>query len=175
MSTRQKVFALILVLSLLVSIHGELLAKIKLGAHLVVQKRDGQSAEGELIAVQQHALILNSRVNGNASIDIGEIKDIRIEKKSKALKALIGAAVGVAAGAFLGYVSYDEPTGWAALYDSGPGGAAMTTGILVGSIGLAIGVLQGRDKVLQIEGKSVREVSIILEHLRSKVRVPDYN
>ena len=47
--------------------------------------------------------------------------------------------------------------------------------ILGGLSGAALGALAGIDKKIQIEGKSEAEIDIILEKLRKKARMPNYN
>ena len=164
----KKVIALILVLSLLVSIHGELLAKEKRGAELQIQKKDGEEVRGELIAIKQNSLlILDSVLKTDLSVDIDEIKVIIIMKISK---ALVGVIVGGALGALLGYMSYQPSVGFT--IDFGRGGTTLVAGLMGGGIGAAIGALLGIDEKIQIEGKSAGEIRGTLEHLRQKARIP---
>jgi len=168
----KKVIALILVLSLLVSIHGELLAKEKRGAELLIQKKDGEDVRGELIAIKQNSLlILDSVLKTDLSVDIGEIKVIIIMKISKAVGGLL---VGGALGALLGFMANSAPSkGWGGL-NLGRGGNTVVGGLMGGGIGAAIGAFGGIDEKIQIEGKSAGEIRGTLEHLRQKARVPDY-
>ena len=136
----KKVFALILVLSLLVSIHGELLAKEKRGAELQIQKKDGEEVRGELIAIKQNSLlILDSVLKTDLSVDIDEIKVIIIMKISK---ALVGVIVGGALGALLGFMTNSAPSKGFTI-DYGRGGNTVVGGVLGRSFGLAIGALGG--------------------------------
>lgn len=166
----KKVFTSILVLSLLVSIHGELLAEEKRGAELLIQKKDGEDVRGELIAIKQNSLlILDSVLKTDLSVDIDEIKIVIIMKKTK---ALVGVIVGGALGALLGYMSYQPSVGFT--LDFGRGGTSLVAGFMGGGIGAAIGALSGIDENIQIEGKSKIEIRGTLEHLRQESRVPDY-
>jgi len=115
-------------------------------------------------------IILELLSNVDVSVDIAVIKDITIVKKSKALE---GVLIGGALGALFGYATYKEPSGFT--IDLGPGGNALGGAMLGGIAGLGIGLLHGTDETLQIEGKSIGEVRGILENLRSKARIPDFN
>ncbi len=108
----------------------------------------------------------------DASVDIGDIKDIHIVKKSKAgfgflIGGVIGALAGAASdtGAKKGLVSGGV----------GAGGSAIGGGVLGGLIGLVIAAVSGKDKTIQIEGKSDSEIQEILEDLRKKARVSDFH
>ena len=164
----KKVIVLVLVIVLLVSIHGELLAKEKRGAELLIQKKDGEEVRGELIAVKQNSLLLlDSVLKTDVSVHIGGIKVIIIMQKSKAVGGLL---IGGALGALLGYMSYQPSVGFT--IDFGRGGTTLVAGLMGGGIGAAIGALLGIDEKIQIEGKSAGEIRGTLEHLRQKARIP---
>ena len=144
--TNKKFISLFLVFSLLV-LSGNLFAK-KRGAELTIQKKDGHLIRGELIAVKEHSLLLLSATD--VSIDIADIKVIRIAKNSK---ALLGAGIGLLI-------------------------ARIHGNIILGSfsilIGLGIGAGLGKDKTIQIEGMTDSEIQETLEKLRKKARIRDY-
>jgi len=64
----KKIIPLFLVFSLL-ALSGNLLAKERRGAELIVQKKDGQQVRGELITVKEHSLLLLDSKGKDASID----------------------------------------------------------------------------------------------------------
>ena len=77
-------------------------AKERRGADLVITKTDGQQIGGELIAVKPSSLLLlDPQTVGDVSVDIGDLKVIRIVKKSKALQ---GGGLGLAAGLVAGFI-----------------------------------------------------------------------
>jgi hypothetical protein len=68
----------------------------KHGALLLIQNKDGQQVRGELITVKPNSLLLLDTEGKDVSVDIADIKVIRIVKKSKALSlGAIGLAGGV--------------------------------------------------------------------------------
>ena len=90
-----KFISLFLVFSLLV-LTGDLLAKERRGARLLITKKDGQQIKGELIAVKESSLLLKEAESGaDVSVDIGEIEVIKIGKKSK---LLLGGGIGLIIG-----------------------------------------------------------------------------
>ncbi len=178
----RKVISVILVFSILL-LSGNLFAKERKGAGLIIQKTDGQQVRGELIAVKQTSLLLLERESGaDVTVDVSEIKVVRIVKKSK---AGVGLLAGGVIGAFVGYQAYLKPVprpylkGWeSAIYhsfsnsmDTGPGVFAVVGGALGVLIGLGLGAVEGTDKTFQFEGMSDSEIKEILEKLRKKARV----
>jgi len=101
----------------------------KHGAKLIIQKKDGQVIRGELIAVniqQNFFLLLDSELRDGVIVIIGDVKTIRIVKKSEFWKgAGLGLLIGGAAGAGLVYASGGELAG-------SEGNAAVAGAILFG-------------------------------------------
>jgi hypothetical protein len=174
---KNKFVVLIIVLSL-VFFPGGLFGKTrKHGARLHVFGKDGHEQEGELIGVKNSSLVLyHSDIN--FTVDIKELKMIRVLKKSKAAQdALIGFVIGAVAGGVGGaiYFSGDSNDEWTNFFkilltmlaSAGGGGAGLLTGLVVGSI-------QGIDETIQIEGRSDDEIDLILQKLRRMARVPEY-
>lgn len=168
----KKLLSLFLVFSLVV-LSGNLYAK-KRGAELTIIKKDGHLIRGELIAVKEHSLLLLSATD--ISIDIGDIKVIEIEKKSKLGKgALYGLLICGGGGALLGGIAgaVEEEHDVSIL-----GGALIGTlffapaGALLGAIiGL---VATGADETIQIEGMSDLEIREALNKLRKKARIRNF-
>ena len=167
----KKFVSLFLVFSLL-ALSGNLIANERRGAKIVIQKKDGQQVRGELLAVKKDSLLLLSDFRTDVSVDIKDVKVIKIVRKSK---ALIGLLAGGALGALLGLATYKKPVkkGMITL-DFGPEYVAVGGGFLGGLIGLCIGAVVGTDETIQIEGKSDSEIKEALEKLRKKARIRDY-
>lgn len=170
----KKIIVLLLIFSLF-SLYGNVHAKERHGADLKIQKKAGQQIRGELIAVKENSLLLMERDSGaDATVDIEDIKVVKIVKKSK---TFIGAGLGLlisgGAGYLFGYISECPEchktgcTSNGAMY--GVLGAGF--GVLIGGI---TGAFAGKDKTIRIEGKSDSEIKEILENLRKKARVPNF-
>jgi hypothetical protein len=102
------------------------------------------------------------------SVDIEEIKVIRIVKKSKAFEgAGIGLLIGVIPGALIGY-----KVGWETSEGSIYGG--VIGGVTAALIGGFIGISLGKEVTIQIEGMTDSEIQEALEKLRKKARIRDY-
>ena len=92
----KKFISLFLVFSILL-LSGNLYGKERKGADLIIQKTDGTQVWVELIAVKENSLLLLDRESGaDVSIDISDIKVIRVKGKSK---FLLGLQIGGLAGA----------------------------------------------------------------------------
>ena len=161
--TCKKFISLLLVCSLMI-LSVNLYAKGWRGAKLIVTKKDGQQIKGELIAVKLNSLLLLDTEEKDISVDIEDIKVIRVVKKSK---TLLGAGIGFltlgGGGALLGAYSISEGL---AAFILGLGGAA--AGLLIGAI---TGALLGTDKTFQIEGMTDAEIQETLDYLRKKARI----
>jgi len=168
----KKFMSVFLVLSIMM-LSVNLYAKERRGAILIITKKNGQQIEGELITVKKDSLLLFTGVD--VSVDISEIKVIRIVKKSKVLQGLgFGLLIGAGSGGLLGFAfgSRDFMGGSTALCD------AIVTGIFLGSIGLfvggTIGFASGIDKTILVEGRHPSSIEFILKKLRKKARIRDY-
>ena len=167
----KKFTALLLIFSL-VMLSANLYAKERRGATLIIQKKDGQQVRGELIAVKQNSLLLlDSETGADVSMDIKNIKVIKIRKKSMAGN---GFLLGGSVGALIGLAAYRKPTGGMFTIDLGPGPTALGGGIVGGLIGLVIGLVAGTDKTIQIEGMTDSEIQETLDKLSKKARIRDY-
>lgn len=143
------------------------------GAEVIIRKNDGRSIRGELIAVKKSSLlVLGSQSQADESADIGDIKEIRFLRKSRAKEGLIIGGIG---GALIGLATYQEPknTGWITI-DFGPGANAAGGGLLGIAVGGIIGAIAGKDQTIQIEGKSQEEINKILKDISKKSRIPDF-
>jgi len=171
----KKFIALFLVFSLMM-LSANLYAKEKRGAWLIITKKDGQLIEGELITVKPNSLLLLDAEGKDVSIDIADIKVIRIVKKSKVLQGIgLGLLIGAGTGALIGFSGGDDPHGFMSFTAAGK---ALLGGIFLGAIGLLVGgtlgFASGIDNTIQIEGMSELEIKEILKKLRKKARIRDY-
>ena len=174
MKVRGKKFLSLFLIFSLVMLSANLYAKERRGAILIITKKNGQQIGGELITVKKDSLLLFIGVD--VSVDISEIKVIKIVKKSKVLQGLgFGLLIGAGSGALLGLASGGDPSA-----DLGrtAGTAALVTGIAFGTLGLLVGgtlgFASGIDKTTLIEGKSPRWIEFYLKKLRKKARIRDY-
>lgn len=94
----ERILALALIASLLILPPG-LSAKGKRGATLVITRTDGTLVTGELIAAKPDSLLLLSTAGQEESVGLGEIKSVRIVRKSH---GLLLAAIGLVPGAVAG-------------------------------------------------------------------------
>jgi len=177
MKKGKKFIALFLTFSLMM-LSVNLYAKERRGAKLIVTKTDGQKIRGELITVKPNSLLLLDTDGKDVSIDIVDIKVIRVVKKSEALSgAVLGILIGGAAGAALGYSKHDDPTYGTGFHFSA-GEEALFFGIVFGGLGMMIGGIfggvVGTDKKIRIEGMTDSEINEVLEKLRKKARIRDY-
>jgi hypothetical protein len=133
-------------------------------------KMEGTSWEtpdikGELIAVKENSLLLLDSRGVDSSVDINELYAIRIAKKSK---ALIGFCIGFVAPA----------ASWAAMGANIDDGLYALYSVIIGFPSAVLGAIIGgrlsRDNIYLIAGKSDEEIKEILEDLRKKARVPDF-
>ncbi len=172
----KKFISLFLIFSL-VMLSANLYAKERRGAKLIITKKDGPLIEGELIAVKQNSLLLLDTDGKDLSVDIADIKVIRVMKKSNVGKgALYGLLISGAAGALLGFASGDDESGFLLNFTAEEkaliaGASLGITGLI---LGVTIGATSGKDKTIQLEGMSDSEIQEALDKLRKKARIRDY-
>ena len=174
--TGKKFVSLFLVFSLLM-LSVNLYAKERRGAELLIIKKDGKQIEGELITVKPNSLLLLNTEGKDVSVSVEEILIIRRARKSKFLKGMgIGILVGAGAGAIFGFAqgeTHDWFYGTLTAWDNALIGA-ISFGFLGLIVGAIAGAVTGKDKTIQIEGKSDLEIQEALDKLRKKARVRDY-
>lgn len=163
-------------LALLVSSLPVLLsARERRGADLVVAMKDGQAVTGELIAVKHDSLLLLNPAGKDESVDIAGVREIKMVKKSQALK---GGLYGLLTGAALGVVVYLAAISGKEKYirdDYPPSGVwPLIFAAPAGLLGLGVGVAAGFDKTLRLEGMSDSVRKRVLADLRAHSRMPDF-
>ena len=146
----------------------------KKGTKLIVQKTDGKQVMGELIVVKKSSILMKgSHSKVDVSVDISDIKMITVLKKSKpSLEAGSGLLTSVPLGAYADS-SYGEAHSFA---ESGKN--ALASAFLFGILGTLLGTgnegAMEIDNVIQVEGLSDLEIKLILEKLRKKARVTNF-
>jgi hypothetical protein len=173
----KKIMTLIIGISLLFP-SGALFAKERQGVQLVITKTDGTEIKGELIGLKQDStLILESSSKISASLDISDIKVIKIVKGSNTgTGVFLGLLAGGATGAMIGgAISSNNNTNGIINTDE----IYLAAGGIIG--GLAGGILGGiigssihNHETFQIEGKSPEEIKKVLKKLRTQARFPEY-
>ena len=150
----------------------------KHGATLLIKKKDGRQIEGELITVKPNSLLLLNTEGKDESIDIADIKVIRIVKKSQfwvgatfgsltggGIRAIVGALIEKPAPIILSSLAAEKKTILGGIF----------FGFIIGAVGGGlIGASEGTDKTIQIEGMSYLEIQEALEKLRKKARIRNY-
>ena len=167
----KKFISLFLVFSLMM-LSVNLYAKERQGAKLIVTKKDGQQIEGELITVKPTSLLLLNSDGKDVSVDIADIKVIRVVKKSR-------VGTGALYGALIGGIVYAIE--WSDNVEVDPEDYLLVTVLCAGTVagagallGGLIGATAGIDKTFQIEGMTDSEIQETLDYLRKKARIRDY-
>ena len=188
--TSKKFISLFLAFSL-VMLSVNLYAKERRGVTLIIQRKSDQiknirlkdtpwetsaitGIKGELITVKPNSLLLLDTEGKDVSVDIADIKVIRIVKKSKVLLGaglgiVVGGGGGVLTSLIFGWSVYEGGEGMAAVLSGGVGAIA---GLLIGG---TIGAAVGKDKTIHFEGMTDSEIQDALDKLRKKARIRDYN
>jgi hypothetical protein len=171
--TSKKFISLFLAFSLMM-LSVNLYAKERRGAKLIVTKKHGYETEGELITVKPNSLLLLSITGRDMSVDIADIRDIRIVKKSKLLTgAWVGIAVGGGTGVLIGrsFRVWDRMSMSQAASGWFWGIFGAIVGLLVGG---TIGAVVGIDEKIHIENMTDSEIRGAMYKLSRKARIRDY-
>ena len=157
-------------------------AKERRGANVEIYKTNPEmegtpwqrpDIKGELIAVKENSLLVLDSEGADITVNISEIEFLIINKKSAAKWGFLSGFLvgGGLMGTYLGLWAHEEKgnVGLAATI-GGLGG-----GFVFGFLGSIIAGIVAPDKTIQIEGKHETEIKAVLDKLRSKSRVPDYN
>jgi hypothetical protein len=152
---------------LLLIMPGNVSAKERRGAELVVTRLDGSQVSGELIAVKPNSLLLLNNVGKDESIDLAAIRSVRIVRRSRAgLFAGIGGAAGAAVGASVGLYKGGGDD------ESGP--ASIRGGAVYGALGALAGWLAdsmvNSDTHFTVAGKAPEAVAGFWDKLQAYSR-----
>lgn len=170
----KKFISLFLVFSILV-LSGNLFAKERKGADLIIQKTDGTQVSGELIAVKKTSLLLLERESGaDVTVDIRNMEMVKIKKSKTLLGASLGFLTGVGVAALGTEIGW-EIWSWAPKDTKTKYRIMAWVGAFSGLLGAWIGsIIGGASKTIQFAGKSDPDINFILEKLRKKARVPNF-
>ncbi len=169
---RKKLTSLFLVFSL-VALSGNLIGSERKGVNLDIQKIDGQKVMGELVTVKPDSLLILDSEGVDVSVDIKDVKTIKVLKKSKGYELglagfLVGAGYsGIAHSGTRKDQEGEEATQHFVFKTIAIGGITALAGII---IGMALGI----DKTIKIEGKSDVEIDAVLEKLSKKARIRNF-
>jgi hypothetical protein len=168
-SYRSRSCVLIPFIIALLIIPGDLMARS--GAQLLIEKKDQQQLQGELLSVDVEELNLVLRIDGEGvKIYTDEIDSIRIKRNSTGWGAAgKGFLIGAGIGAGVGLIAYSDPDG-EMLFTQG-----MFTLFLAGVFGI-LGAIHGGvagryKKRIQVKGESQSEIKKILKRLKRKALV----
>ena len=161
---------------------GNAFGREKSGAQLIVEKLDGLSIHGELIAVKQTSLLLKKRGSTqDTTVEISEIKSVKIRQKTR---ADIGFLAGAALGAVVGFAQGDDRpsrshTGVATNPISfdlklSAGTKAIIFGLGGGILGALIGGTSNREKKYFFKGMPEKTKDAYLNELRKKARIKSF-
>lgn len=173
MHPKEKGFVSLFLVFCLVLLSVNLNAEERRGANLIITKKEGGLIGGELITVKPDSLLLQDAVGKDVSVDIKEIKSIVIKNISKAGNgALFGLGIGAAGGTIVGYLASSE-----ASRDERLVYTLIGTG-LVGLGGLILGAIHGAilrgDQTIDFEGMYSPKIQSILDKLRKKARIRNF-
>ncbi len=151
----------------------EAMGRERRGATVIVTLKQWSQASGELIAVKPASILLLESSGRDLSIELAELRSVRVLKKSKAgAGAFFGLVVGAAGGYFGGYAS---AVASGACPDCEAPLSGYMFGIISGLIGLGVGGMigdaAGRDVVIPIGGQTGPELAVQVRKLRQYARV----
>lgn len=168
--TNKKPIALVLTGALIMAFLRMPLAasKWQKGSTIEVALTDGRSVSGELLAVKGNELIIHDRSSDRGfTVDIRQVSEIRIKKKSRILTGLaIGLVAGLGVGASIAKSAgerYSDIEGSAAMM-------AFSSPLLAATIGGIIGAGQSRPKKISIKEQPPIQVEWSLRYLENHAR-----
>jgi len=158
-------------------------ARERQGGIVQIDRKDGITIRGELIAVRGNSLLVEANAMEFSNTPIAEINNLSIKRNSHVAGGVIlGLLGGTLLGAAIGYFGTspapqstnlwsklmpDFRQTFGALYGAGVG--ALAGGLTGGGIGLA----QSSDIVLIERGHCLMTEAKVLKKLRSQAKVPD--
>ena len=164
MKTKKRVIAAWALMGALLLASVSLPAKERRGARVKVEQNDGTTVSGELLMVKRDCLVVDGRAGG-VIVNLGDVRSVRIVKKSKAGTGLLLGLVGATViGFVLGRQSpgCQDPELTAGL-------AAFFIGLPGAGLGALTGLAMGKDSVMNMNEKNQE---ILLLKLNRHARVP---
>jgi hypothetical protein len=148
-------------------------ARARRGATVVITTKAGSQISGELIAVKRDSLLILDRSGTDRSLDLTDLRSVKVFRRSK---GGVGGLLGLVAGAAGGYLG-----GFASAAASGacPDCEAPLSGYLFGviggvlglGVGAMIGEAAGGDVVISLQGQPEPSLQTRLRTLRKYARV----
>ena len=144
--------------------------KTKRGVTMIIQTFDRQEVIGELIVVKtkDHSMSLYNESEGEMVINLPDVRTIFIFKKTK---ATVGAIIGFFTFVAISHHYWSSPIRFEDFWIAQVLPLFWLSG---GLIGYGIGASLEDFEIIQLEGKSDIEINMIMEHLRKKARVPEF-
>ena len=178
----------IILVGVLLSVPALGMSKERRGAEVKIKIQDGRVVRGELITVKPDSLLILDRYSGSdMSVDLRDVREVFIVKKSKFwTSAGLGLLIGGASGVLLGYALGDdpEPTHSQGIFSYNfsislsSDQKALGLGIFLGLIGMIAGGFAGADagtdQPVLLNDSSRLLLELNLEKLRSQARIPDF-
>lgn len=168
MEPRSRQLLATILASLLLLLPGDLAARERRGAEIVVSLKDGRTVSGELIAVKPGSLLILDPAGKDESIGLADIATFRVFKKHRPVRGtLYGTLVGAAAAGVAGYALVPKNTEYPLL-------VPMYCGFIGAVVGGFIGLVSQSGSDLGAEvviaGRSEAEVEDALAKLSRLVR-----
>ena len=179
----KKIIVLFLIFSI-INLYGDLYAKERRGVNIEIYKVkpkmestpwDTPFINGELIAVKRNSLLLLDSKGADVSVNVADIREIKIVKSSKTTLGIgLGFLGGAAVGILLSLIAW-EIWAWAPNDTQAKWRYVGLGGAVGGLIGAGVGGIIGssHSETIQIEGKTDTEIKKILDDLSKKARVPN--
>lgn len=166
-------WAAVLLSALVLAVSSAEAAQGRRGATVVVALKHGGDRSGELVAVRTNSLVMVDPEGLDATVDLSEVRSVKIVRASKSgLGGLLGIVVGAAVG-YLGGFALSASSG--ACPDCEAPLAGYGLGVISGFVGLGAGALigesAGRDIVIPLDARAEPERSAQLRKLRRYARI----
>lgn len=123
----------------------QLPAKALKGARVMVERKDSAAVSGELLMVKRNCLVVDGQAGG-VIVDLGDVRSVRIVKKSK---AGAGFLVGLLGGTLIGYGLSSKSPCSGPMLDAGM--SVLFVGLPSGALGALIGLVLGKDPIMKMD------------------------
>ena len=127
-----------------VALHAQQNTGLQVGARVRVFLPDHQYAKGSVTKISADSIALSDN-SGERTLSRSAVNRVQIGRRNRPLGALkfglIGAGAGAAAGAIIGAATYEESEYCLVL--CGRSTAAALGGMVIGTLGLAVGIIGG--------------------------------
>jgi len=140
------------------------------GAKLLIMKKDGLKIRGELIQVKQSSLLLQENTGKDTAVDIAEIREIQIIRKSESVVVILAELFFLySVGASVRYLVTGGNDDWNARKKAAALGSA--AGVSLGIIWAIAAASKTTNTQILLEGLTDTQISDTLENLRQIARI----